>query len=111
MEAGQATADDARGRSGGVPAWVLGLVPLLLIVAAIGSFSALGGPGLGDRRGPPAEELAVERTVLEPGRIELTVRNDGPDAVSVAQVVVNDAFVSFAGRRRADRRAWPPRRS
>jgi len=76
---------------------VLGLVPLLLIVAAVGSFSALGGPGLGDRRGPPAEELAVERTVLEPGRIELTVRNDGPDAVAVAQVVVNDAFVAFEG--------------
>jgi zinc transporter ZupT len=35
--------------------------------------------------------------VLEPGRIELTVRNDGPDAVSIAQVIVNDAFVSFEG--------------
>lgn len=93
MEAGQATAE----RSGGIPAWVLGLVPLLLIVAAIGAFSALGGPGLGERRGPPAEELAVERTVLDPGRIELTVRNDGPDAVSVAQVAVNDAFTGFRG--------------
>ena len=29
-------------------------------------------------KGPPVEELAVERTVLHPGRIELTVRNDGP---------------------------------
>ncbi len=79
------------------PAWLLGLVPLALIVAAVGLFAALGGPGLGDRRGPPAEELAVERTVLEPGVIELTVRNDGPDAVSVAQAVVNDAFVQFSG--------------
>ena len=43
MEAGQVTADDAREPSRGVPAWVLGLVPLLLIVAAIGAFSALGG--------------------------------------------------------------------
>ena len=93
MEAGQATADRVRG----VPSWVLGLVPLLLIVAAIGAFSALGGPGLGERLGPPAEELAVEHTALEPGRIELTVRNDGPDAVSVAQVVVNDAFAAFEG--------------
>ena len=55
----------ARGR---LPAWLLGLVPLLLIVAAVGAFAALGGPGLGERRGPPVEELAVERTVLEPGR-------------------------------------------
>jgi len=99
MEAGQATADDARDRTRGVPAWVLGLVPLLLIVAAIGAFSALGGPGLGERRGPPVEELAVERTVLVPGAIKLTVRNDGPDPVAVAQVAVNDAFTSFEGAR------------
>jgi len=97
MEAGQATAGGARGTTGRAPAWLLGLVPLLLIVAALGAFSALGGPGLGERRGPPAEELAVERTVLEPGQIKLTIRNDGPDAVSIAQVVVNDAFVSFEG--------------
>ena len=35
--------------------------------------------------------------MLEPGIIELTVRNDGPDAVSVAQAVVNDAFAQFTG--------------
>ena len=88
-----------------MPAWVLGLVPLLLIAGGIALFAALDAPGLGERRGPPAEELAVERTVLEPGMIELTVRNDGPDAVSVAQVVVNDAFAQFTGAEDADRPA------
>ena len=81
----------------GLPAWVLGLAPLLLIVAAVAAFAALDGPGLGERRGPPVEELAVERTVLEPGTIELTVRNDGPDPVRIAQAQVNDAFVQFSG--------------
>ena len=57
----------------------------------------LDAPGLGERRGPPAEELAVERTVLTPGEIAVTVRNDGADAVRVAQVQVNDAFVQFSG--------------
>ena len=80
-----------------VPAWVLGVVPLLLIALAIGSFAALDGPGLGERTGPPVEELAVEETVLEPGVIELTVRNDGPDAVRIAQVMVNEAFAGFTG--------------
>ena len=80
-----------------VPAWALGLVPLLLIVAAVAAFALLDGPGLGERRGPPAEELVVERTVLEPGTIELTVRNDGPDAVTIAQAMVNDAFAQFSG--------------
>ena len=96
MEAGDVTAGTGAAPRG-LPAWVLGLVPLLLIIAAVGAFAALGGPGLGERRGPPAEELAVERTKLVPGAIELTVRNDGPDAVSVAQVFVNDAYVDFAG--------------
>jgi zinc transporter, ZIP family len=78
-----------------LPAWLLGLVPLLLAVGALGAFAALGGPGLGERPGPPVEELTVERTVLEPGKIELTVRNDGPDAVTLAQAFINDAYVDF----------------
>jgi zinc transporter, ZIP family len=82
------------------PLWVLGLAPLLLIAAAFAAFALLDGPGLGERRGPPAEELAVERTKLEPGVIELTVRNDGPDAVQIAQAVVNDAFAQFSGAER-----------
>ena len=81
----------------GVPTWLAGLIPLLVIVAAVAAFAALGGPGLGERRGPPIEQLAVERTILKPGVIELTVRNDGPDAVTVAQATVNDAFVQFTG--------------
>ena len=77
------------------PAWLLGLVPFLLIAVALGTFVVLGGPGLGERRGPPIEELAVEHTVLRPGVIELTVRNPGPDPVEVAQVFINDAYVDF----------------
>jgi zinc transporter ZupT len=93
----EARADvSAPGRTGRVPAWVLGAVPLALIAIALGAFALLDGPGLGDRKGPPVEELAVERTVLEPGRIDLTVRNDGPDDVTLAQVIVNDGFADFS---------------
>jgi hypothetical protein len=35
------------------PLWVLGLVPLALIAAALAAFALLGGPGLGERRGVP----------------------------------------------------------
>jgi ZIP family zinc transporter len=83
----------AQGRS----TWLLGLVPLALIAVALVAFVAFDGPGLGERRGPPAEELVVEKTVLKPGIIELTVRNDGPDAVRIAQAQVNDAFAQFSG--------------
>lgn len=92
MEAGQATAE--RGATGRMPAWLAGLLPLALLGIAIGLFVGLGAPGL-DRNGIPLEELSVERTVLRPGEIELVVRNDGPDAVAIKQVMVNDAFVVF----------------
>jgi zinc transporter, ZIP family len=95
MEGRAATFEELR--SGRLPAWLLGLLPLVLIMLALGLFAVLDGPGLGDRRGPPVEELAVERTRLTPGVIELTVRNDGPDAVTIAQAVVNDAFAQFSG--------------
>jgi zinc transporter, ZIP family len=93
MEAG---ARAERNLGAGLPAWALGLIPLALIAVAIGGFALLGGPGLGDRTGPPVEEVTVERTVLRPGEIELTLRNDGPDPVEIAQVAVNDAYAPFA---------------
>jgi ZIP family zinc transporter len=94
MEASDAVVDRPAPR---VPAWVLGVIPLLLIIGGIALFALLDAPGVGERRGPPVEELAVERTVLSPGIIELTVRNDGADAVDVRQVTVNDAFAQFDG--------------
>jgi zinc transporter, ZIP family len=92
MEAG---ARAERGFGARLPAWALGLIPLALIAVALGAFALLGGPGLGNRTGPPVEEVAVERTVLHPGEIELTLRNDGADPVTVAQVAVNDAYAPF----------------
>jgi len=92
----EAAAKAGRAPGDRLPAWALGLVPLALIAAAIGAFALLGGPGLGERTGPPVEEVAVERTVLRPGEIELTLRNDGPDPVEVAQVAVNDAYAPFS---------------
>jgi ZIP family zinc transporter len=78
-------------------AWVGALAALALIVAALAGLSLLAGQSLPERNGPPIEELAVERTVLTPGRITLTLRNTGPDPVTVAQVFVNDAYVDLTG--------------
>jgi len=91
----EAAAQAERAPRGRLPAWALGLIPLGLIALAIAAFALLGGPGLGERTGPPVEEVSVERTVLRPGTIELTLRNDGPDPVGIAQVAVNDAYVPF----------------
>ena len=44
------------------------LIPLALIAVAIGAFALLGGPGLGERTGPPVEEVAVEQHGAAAGR-------------------------------------------
>jgi zinc transporter ZupT len=76
------------------PAWLSGLIPLVVLAAAIALFVAFDAPGL-ERVGVPQEELTVERTVLHPGEIELHVVNDGADPVQVKQAIVNDGFVGF----------------
>jgi zinc transporter ZupT len=91
MEARSATAG---GRDGTRPLWLAGLAPLAVLAVAIGLFVALDAPGL-DRTGVPTEELAIERTVLHPGQIQLHVRNDGSDSVRVRQMIVNDGYVAF----------------
>jgi ZIP family zinc transporter len=83
-------------RSSRTPLWVLVVAVGLAVAAVFALLASFGGALLPDRSGPPVEELAVERTVLEPGTITLVVRNTGPDPVQVAQVSVNDAFVDFA---------------
>ncbi|OLT03700.1 metal transporter [Pseudonocardia sp. CNS-004] len=78
-------------------AWAIGVAAVLAIAAALVALAMLGGRALPERPGPPVETLAVERTLLSPGEITLTLRNTGPDPVQVAQVNVNDSFVDFAG--------------
>ncbi|APX00466.1 ZIP family metal transporter [Arthrobacter sp. QXT-31] len=79
------------------PRWLLGLGPLVLIAVLLGLFSLLNGPGL-SRLGqgvPPKEDVAVEDIRLTPGQIVLTVRNQGPDPVAIAQVNVSDYYAAF----------------
>ncbi|MCH9732635.1 MAG: ZIP family metal transporter [Actinomycetia bacterium] len=84
-------------KTGHFPTWVLGFGTAVFVVAALIGLAIAGGQSLPESNGPPIEEVAVERTVLTPGVIELTVRNTGPDPVTIAQVFVNDAYVDFSG--------------
>ena len=75
---------------------LLALVPLLLLGALLvvivrwGPADAIRGENF-----PPVERLTFQRVVLEPGAIVVSLMNDGPDAVNVAQVQVDDAFWTF----------------
>ena len=44
---------------------------------------------------PPVERLVIERAVLTSDGIQLSVLNDGPDPVTIAQVTVDDAYWAF----------------
>lgn len=73
----------------------LALIPLLLLGGLVGLFAAVGPAGVFPGEFPPIEELTVGRVVLEPGEIQVTVTNGGPSPVTIAQVLVDDAFWSF----------------
>jgi zinc transporter ZupT len=66
-------------------------VAIALLVAAFLAFNPIKTL----REIPPIEAVAVERTVLNEDEIILSLRNDGPDAVTIAQVLVNEAYNDF----------------
>ncbi|HUG14324.1 MAG TPA: hypothetical protein VMM78_04825 [Thermomicrobiales bacterium] len=73
----------------------LGLLPLVLLAGVLALIVATDG-GFGERTAPPIEELSVQRVTLpEPNVIELNVINDGPDPITISQVLVDDAYWQF----------------
>jgi zinc transporter ZupT len=86
--------------AGSARAWLIVLLPLallaLLVTAILRSSpgDALKGDGY-----PPVEVLTFQRVVLTPAGITVTVLNDGPDPITIAQVAVDDAFWAFRAER------------
>jgi zinc transporter ZupT len=84
------------GRRISVPPWLVALFPLALLAALITLIIGMGVPGVEPPDGaPPIERLVIERASLGSNGIELTVLNDGPDPVTIAQVTVDDAYWAF----------------
>ena len=84
------------GREGRGPAWILlGLLSLLGLGVLL-AFIVLNGAGVERDDLPPVEDLSVQRVDL-PTEYEfvLSVRNGGPEPVTLSQIVVNDALWDF----------------
>jgi zinc transporter ZupT len=78
------------------PSLLWALVPLLLLVAFL-AWIVRTDAGLGPRTAPPIETLSVQRVVLpSPGLIELEIVNGGPDPITIAQVLVDEAYWQFS---------------
>jgi zinc transporter ZupT len=82
-------------RNFSIPLWVSGLIPLLalgvmLLIYAYGNPLALFKADL-----PPVEDIAVERIRVVEGGFEVTVVNGAPEPVTIAQVMVDDAYWQY----------------
>lgn len=73
---------------------VLLLIPVILLAGVIALFLSTGG-GLNLEAPVPVENLAIERYQLERNMIELQVQNTGPEELTVASVIINEAVMPF----------------
>jgi zinc transporter, ZIP family len=82
-------------RSFSIPLWVSALIPLLAIVLMLLIY-AYGNPlALFTANLPPVEDLTLERIRVVEGGFEVTVVNGAPDPVTIAQVLVDEAYWHF----------------
>lgn len=77
--------------------FILLLIPIILLVGVIVLFLSTGG-GLRLESPVPVENLDVEKYILEPNEIRLHVRNTGPDELTIASIIVNEAVMPFEVR-------------
>jgi len=75
---------------------LLALLPLVLLGALLAVIVRSGpADAVRGEQFPPVERLTFQRVTLEPGAIVASLMNDGPDALTIAQVQVDDAFWTF----------------
>ena len=70
------------------------LIPILLLAGVIALFLSTGG-GLDMQAPVPVENLAVEKYILEANSLDLYVRNTGPEKLTIATVIINEAVMPF----------------
>lgn len=71
-------------------------IPLVLLAAVIALFVWTDGAGLSGEPAAPIEAVEFGQTRLEPGLIELNLRNTGPKELAISQINVNDAIWPYA---------------
>jgi zinc transporter, ZIP family len=74
--------------------FVLLLVPIILLAGVIALFLYTGG-GLRLDSPAPIESLDVEKYILKRNNIDLYIRNTGPEELTIASVIINDAVMPF----------------
>jgi len=75
-------------------------IPLILLAALVVAIIKISpAERLRPAGMPPVEKLKISRATLASDGIRLSVLNDGPDPVTIAQVTVDDAYWSFTSEK------------
>jgi zinc transporter ZupT len=99
------------GRLAALPRWVQALVPLVLLVLVLAAFVA-ANPLATFQGGEPLPDVTVSHhTLPNDETVVLHVTNNGPESVTVSQVLVDDAYWSFAMRGSGGDATLAPRES
>lgn len=76
--------------------FVLFLIPLALLAGIIALFVLTGGAGLSAKPAAPVESMDFERIRLYEGRIVLTIRNTGREAITLGYIAIRDLIAPFS---------------
>lgn len=81
----------------GLPRWALAVIPLILLALLLGLFVQLNPIDTltGTSSAPPVEAPSIQQIQLRPDGIHVSVVNGGPEPVTVAQVLVDEAYWEF----------------
>ncbi|WP_137284368.1 ZIP family metal transporter [Halorussus salinisoli] len=92
---GGVATDRERPRPFGLPRWVSALLPLALLALVLGLF-VFTSPLAGVQSGQPLPDVAVTHTTLPNDEtMVLHVTNNGPESVTISQVLVGEAYWNF----------------
>ncbi len=86
------------GRPFGLPRWIAAVLPVVLLAIILGIF-LFSTPFAGVQSGAPLPDLTVTHATLpNDDTVVLHVVNNGPESVTVSQILVNEAYWNFEVR-------------
>jgi zinc transporter ZupT len=92
---GGVTADSEPTRPLGLPRWMSALLPVVLLAVVLGLF-AFTSPLAEVQGGQPLPDVAITHTTIPNDEtVVLHVTNNGPESVTISQVLVDEAYWNF----------------
>lgn len=78
-----------------IPPWLSATGPLILLGLLVIFFLNNNPIQLSSTNLPPIEELSFQNIRLQPGVINLSVINSGPDKIDIAQIIIDEAYWNY----------------